>query len=171
MNNDYSLGDYDNSTIMNYYYQMDAQHYAPLSVGLDISLTLLPKIAVTTGVSVSIYKSKLSGYSQKVYYLGIPLKVELTTWHSNYISTWIGAGAKVDRQIYGKFDAFKLKDDTFNWSITGDVGIQYELLPQIGLFVEPELSYYFKPTSPTVLTYRTENPLMFTLGGGIRFNF
>jgi hypothetical protein len=156
---------------MDYYYQMEAHHYSPLSLGLDISLTLTPKIALTTGVSFSVYKSKLSSYVQKVYYLGVPFKIDIVTWHSDHISTWIGAGGKVDRQIYGKFDTFKLKDSSFHWSITSNIGIQYVLLPQIGLYFEPELSYYFKPSSPRVLTYRTENPLMVSLGGGIRFNF
>ena len=171
-NNDLSfLGNNFDSTIMDYYYQMEAHHYSPLSLGLDISLTLTPKIALTTGVSFSVYKSKLSSYVQKVYYLGVPFKIDIVTWHSDHISTWIGAGGKVDRQIYGKFDTFKLKDSSFHWSITSNIGIQYELLPQIGLYFEPELSYYFKPSSPRVLTYRTENPLMVSLGGGIRFNF
>ena len=144
-NNDLSfLGDNFDSTIMDYF---------------------------TTGVSFSVYKSKLSSYVQKVYYLGVPFKIDIVTWYSDHISTWIGAGGKVDRQIYGKFDTFKLKDSSFHWSITSNIGIQYELLPQIGLYFEPELSYYFKPSSPRVLTYRTENPLMVSLGGGIRFNF
>ena len=65
----------------------------------------------------------------------------------------------------------RLKDNTIHFSAIGDLGVQYRLLPNVGLFLQPEVSYYFKPTNPVLETYRTEHPLTFSLGVGARFSF
>ena len=72
--------------------------------------------------------------------------------------------------VYGKFGSDRVKDNTLNWSIVGDLGIQYDLTNNVGVFLAPEVSYYFKPENPVLQTYRTENPLMFTVGAGLRFS-
>ena len=125
---------------------------------------------------MSYYRSRFThvrGESkiQNAYYLGIPLRLDWVAWQSGPVSAWVGAGGKVDRLVYCKFGPATVKDNAFNWSATGVAGIQYELFPKVGLFLEPEVSYYFKPSDPVVQTYRTENPLMFSLGAGLRLGF
>lgn len=152
-----------------------ASHMIPFSIGLGLSFMIRQNLAFTTGVTGSVYHSKFSGtatsVSQRAYYLGVPIRLDWITWSHGPVSTWIGAGGKVDHLVYGKRDSKKLTDNSFHWSVTGDMGIQYEVFPGIGIFFEPEVSYYFKPEYSAILTYRTENPLMFSLGAGLRFNF
>ena len=156
-----------------------SQHVIPLSFGLDVSVSLLPRLALTSGIDLSLYRStftetKNTGgmqFRQRACYLGIPLRLDWTLWDQGRISAWLGAGAKADYLISGNFSDIRLKDDTIHWSAVGNLGVQYRLHPNVGLFLQPEVSYYFKPTSPAIQTYRTEHPLTFNLGVGARFAF
>ena len=149
-------------------------HSRPVSFGIDLSVPLTDRISVTSGADFTLYKSRVANgfekISQKAYYLGIPLRLEWTAWENGPASVWLGAGGKVDHLVWGKIGNETLSDDSFHWSATGVAGIQYELARGLGLFFQPEISYYFKPSSPAILTYRTENPLMFSLEAGLRIN-
>ena len=162
----------DGHEFVHYLHENDYSHFIPVSFGLDVSIALNPRMSLTTGAEVSLYSSKCSSlrhsYTQRAYYFGIPLRIDWIVWENGPVSAWLGVGGKVDRLIYGKMGSERLKDDSFNWSLTGDLGIQYEIIPNVGLFLEPEVSYYFKPGNPAFLTYRTENPLMFSIGAGLR---
>jgi hypothetical protein len=156
-----------------------SQHMIPLSFGLDVSVALLPRLALTSGIDLSLYRSVFTvtettggmQFHQRAYYLGIPLRLDWTLWDQGRFSAWLGAGGKADYLISGKFDELRLKDNTIHFSAVGDLGVQYRLLPNIGLFLQPEVSYYFKPADPVLETYRTEHPLTFSLGVGARFSF
>ena len=156
-----------------------SQHVIPLSFGLDISVPLLPKLALTSGIDLSLYRSTFtetvttSGvqFRQRACYLGVPLRLDWTLWDQGRLSAWLGAGAKADYLIFGRYGDLRLKDDTIHFSAIGDLGVQYRLLPNVGLFLQPEVSYYFKPATPVLETYRTEHPLTFSLGVGARFSF
>jgi RNA polymerase sigma-70 factor (ECF subfamily) len=56
------------------------------------------------------------------------------------------------------------------WSMGLGLGLQYDLTPNIGFFVEPSLQYYFKRSSD-VKTWNTEHPLSFSLPLGLRITF
>ena len=58
----------------------------------------------------------------------------------------------------------------WQWSLGTGLGLQYNLTPTLGLFVEPILQYYI-PTGTAVETYRTEHPFTFSLPLGIRFTW
>ena len=147
-------------------------HSVPVSFGIDVVIPLTERFSVTSGAELSLFKSRVSGtkesQTQKAYYLGIPLRLEWTAWEGGPASIWLGAGGKVDRLVWGRIGSSSLTDRTFHWSASGVAGIQYELLRGVGLFFQPEISYYFKPSSPAILTYRTENPLMLSLDAGFR---
>ena len=156
-----------------------SQHVIPLSFGLDVSVSLLPRLALTSGIDLSLYRSTFTEtentggkqFRQRACYLGIPLRLDWTLWDQGRISAWLGAGGKADYLVSGNFSDIRLKDDTIHWSAVGNLGVQYRLHPNVGLFLQPEVSYYFKPTSPAIQTYRTEHPLTFNLGVGARFAF
>ena len=156
-----------------------SQHVIPLSFGIDFSVSIRPRLALTSGIDLSLYRSTFTGtentggmqFGQQAYYLGIPLRLEWTLWDQGRTSAWLGAGGKADYLVYGKFGAGRFKDNTVHWSAVGDLGVQYRLHPNVGLFLQPEVSYYFKPSAPGVETYRTEQPLTFSLGAGVRFAF
>ena len=154
-------------------------HSIPFTFGFEASLPLRPQLQLSSGVELSIYLSDFSivkstttqDYAQKAYYLGVPLRLEWIFWQQDRFSAWIGAGGKIDYLVYGKLGDVRIKDNTWHYSVVGDMGLEYKLFPWVGLFLQPEISYYFKPSSPEVFTYRTEHPFCFTLGTGFRFFF
>ena len=56
------------------------------------------------------------------------------------------------------------------WSTTLGIGLQYDLTPHLGVYLEPSLQYFFDDGSD-MKTYRTEHPLCVTLPIGIRFRW
>ena len=155
-------------------FSIDGAHSIPVSFGIDVRVGLTSKIGLTSGIDLSRYRSRFNlgqtSVTQNAYYLGIPLRFDLTVWENGPVGAWIGGGGKVDRLVYGKLGPERIKDNALNWSIVGEFGAQYNLSDNIGIFLAPEVSYYFKPENPVLQTYRTENPLMFTVGIGLRFS-
>ena len=156
---------------------MTANHSLPFTVGLDIGLSISPRLSLVSGAEVSFYNSRFKGIltdqtaSQTACYLGLPLRLDWTVWRDGRFSAWLGAGGKVDRLVYGRFGDDKLQDNTFNWSAVANAGLRYDFLDNIGLYLAPELSWYFKPEDPAILTYRTDNPLMFSVNFGLAIGF
>ena len=169
----YEKWGYSNIAGSDHYFSKE--HLIPISAGLDFSITLTNWLSVTTGVEVTLFRSKFTtidkAYSQRAYYLGVPLRLDWTYLRQGPVTMWIGAGGQADRLVYCKFGDNRLKDNTFHWSVIAGAGVRYELFENVGLFLQPEVSYYFKPSSPAILTYRTDNPVMITLGAGVRFEF
>ena len=154
-----------------------SNHMIPLSFGVHFSYPILSKWALTSGVDITCYYSEITmaGYSerlaQRAYYLGVPIKMDVQIWREGRFSLWLGAGAQVNRCLYATLDGKRLMDRSWLWSAMVDCGIQYKVSKHLDLFVEPEVSYAFDSLTPGLLTYRTEHPLMFTVGAGLRFGF
>ena len=56
------------------------------------------------------------------------------------------------------------------WSVDGGVGIQYQLSPSVGIFIEPGIHYYFNDGGH-LNTIRKDHPVNFTLPMGIRWTY
>ena len=151
-------------------------HSIPLSFGVDISYPLTQRLAITSGIEAEVFKSEFSSrvnqatLSQKAVYLGIPLRLEWRFWQAGRFSSWIGAGGKVDRCIYARLGKEDIRDNAFNWSLVTNAGLRYGLTDNVGLYVAPQITWFLKPEDPAILTYRTQNPLMFTVNAGLRFD-
>jgi len=151
-------------------------HSIPLSFGVDISYPLAQCLAITSGIEMEVFKSEFSSLvsqttlTQRAIYLGIPLRLEWSFWQAGRFSSWIGAGGKVDRCIYARLGKEDIRDNGFNWSLVTNAGVRYSLTDNVGLYIAPQLSWFLKPEDPAILTYRTQNPLMFTVNVGLRFN-
>ena len=133
-------------------------------------------MALTSGLELSIYNSvrtipSLGEQRQRVHYLGIPLKADWVAWQAGRFSAWLGAGGKVDRCVRARVNDKAVQDNTLNWSVMADASLQFALTKNLGLYIQPEVSWYFKPADPVLQTYRTEHPLMFTVGAGLRIGF
>lgn len=157
---------------------VSSYHSIPLSFGLHVSYLFHPRFTLTSGMELTGYNSDISFSSQpehlvdqRAYYLGLPLKVDGLIWSGGRFSSWLGAGAKVDRCVYATLEGKRVKENTFHWSAMADMSIQYELSEHLNLFLEPTLTHSFKSKNPGLQTYRTEHPLMFTVGAGLRIDF
>ena len=61
-------------------------------------------------------------------------------------------------------------DVPIQWSMSIGLGIQYDLTPHLGIYMEPSLQYFFNDGS-NLNSYRTEHPLSITLPIGLRFHW
>ena len=76
------------------------RHSLPLSFGLEISYFPASRLALTSGLELSVYNSVFTvpffgEQRQRVHYLGIPLKADWVAWQAGRFSAWLGAGGKV----------------------------------------------------------------------------
>lgn len=145
-------------------------HSIPISIGLDVSVGLNDRFSLTTGLELSQYSSRISTIDQKAIYLGIPLRVDYTLLNVSRFSSWLGIGGKVDYMIFGILGKERLFDKSLYWSLLSNVGVQYDFMKNIGVFISPSISYCFQPPEPKVITYRTEKPWMFNLSAGLKFS-
>lgn len=161
---------------------LSADHSIPITFGVDLSFPINQRLAITSGVEMSSYKSVFTEIiykqsltqnrylTQNALYLGIPLRIDWSFWQGGKFSAWIGAGGKVDRCVYARLDGEDIRDKDFNFSALADAGILYDFLEYLGIYLAPEVSWYFKPDNPSILTYRTEHPFALTINVGLRLN-
>ena len=68
------------------------------------------------------------------------------------------------------FDKESSLDVPCQWSMSLGLGIQYDLTPHLGIYMEPSLQYFYDDDS-NLKSYRTEHPLSITLPLGLRFHW
>ena len=151
-----------------------AIHYLPLKLGLSARFPVSERISITTGLDYSWYKSSftysLSGEkAQNAHYLGIPVRLDWTLASGKWLDVYLGGGVEGDWCIGATLAGERIAKDGFSASLLGAGGIQFNPTKHVGLYVEPQLSWTFTPGNPVFETYRTQNPLMFSLAAGLRF--
>ena len=60
-----------------------------------------------------------------------------------------------------------MQKDRSQWSVGGALGVQYNIIPQLGLYVEPGIKYYFDNGS-NIRNYFKYRPTNFNLQIGLR---
>ena len=171
-------------------YDSIAHHHMPLTIGLMLNCKLDSHWQLGIGLRYQRMTSDmLSGNTyislsqhQKVQYLAIPVSVSWYYPLGRRFSTYLSASAAVNLPLRSSLESVYLMngkeiDPTtehihpgVQWSTGLGLGLQYDLTPNIGFFVEPSLQYYFKRSSD-VKTWNTEYPLSFTLPLGLRITF
>ena len=75
----------------------------------------------------------------------------------------------IEKCVSAKFGSRAMDEPGVQWSVLGAAGAQYDLGGLVGLYFEPEVSYYFTETD--LRTSRTDSPLALTLRLGVRLSF
>ena len=170
-------------------------HEHPLTLQLSLSRQLDSHWSLSTGLSYTYMKSTFQGgnentlihRTQKLQYLGIPLRLNYKLMGGRRWSLYTSGGLQLDLPVSGKLstqyiyggpsadiDTSPAIQTTINapwqWSIGIGAGLQYEIVPHLKVYLEPSLNYYV-PSSDAVETYRTEHPLDLSLPLGIRFTW
>ena len=165
-------------------------HEKPITFGLSLTKTLNDRWSIETGVQYSLLRSSFtmgSGMnsiqkSQKIHYIGIPVKLSYRIVDYKRLSAYGSVGAAMNIPIKGRVkqelvtDTMSMHMSSWNvsppvqWSVNASVGVQYELAPGLSLYLEPTLNYYI-PTGSSTHTIWTEHPFSFTMPMGIRFTW
>lgn len=169
-------------------------HKMPVKIGASIRYDFNKFLGIESGLTYSFLSSDLktgkegavSGWSkgiQSMHYLGIPLNLSFNIFSSRYFNAYITAGGlmekcvrgslKTDEYLDGKYhgsSSTALKQKGLQWSVNGAAGIQVNILPQLGLYMEPGVSHHFSNNSK-VRTIYSDKPTDFSLSFGLRYTF
>ena len=88
-----------------------------------------------------------------------------------WLDVYLGCGFEGEFCLKAALDGTPISKDRFGLSLLGAGGLQLNLNERTGLYLEPQISWRLPSDSHMLKTYRSENPLMFSLTGGLRFSF
>ena len=151
-------------------------HKQPISAGFSIRKNLRKDFSVETGLvytflaSDILYEGAAQETSQKLHYLGIPLRANWNFVDKNKFTFYVSAGGTVEKCIYGKMGSEDLSVDPLQLSVLAAIGAQYNIGKHFGIYLEPGISYFFDDGSG-IRTIRTDNPCNFTLQAGLRLSY
>lgn len=160
-------------------YSQTKHHYHPMSFGLSVGYNLTPRLTLTTGMvytyASSDFTSSAAGddivETQRLHYIGIPLNVKYKVWGNSAIHTYATAGCQADFNVSAKMHTGDITTDAdkdrTQWSVGGAVGVQYNIIPRMGIYAEPGMRYYIDNKS-SVETIFKEKKLNFNLQLGVR---
>ena len=165
------------------------KHRLPVRVGLNVAYRLTDRLSVESGVSYTRLSSDMkdgtknnySSSSQKLDYIGVPLNVKYRAFGYRRLSVYASAGLLTEKCVSGKttheyvisgekkkHEAEDVAAKPWQLSVNAALGAQFDVLSNVGVYVEPGVSYYFDDRSPLSTIYK-EKPLNFNLNLGVRY--
>lgn len=165
------------------------KHRLPVCVGLNVAYRLTDRLSVESGVSYTRLSSDMkdgtkdnySSGSQKLDYIGVPLNVKYRAFGYRRLSVYASAGLLTEKCVSGKttheyvisgekkkHEAEDVAAKPWQLSVNAALGAQFDVLRNVGVYVEPGVSYYFDDRS-TLSTIYKEKPLNFNLNLGVRY--
>lgn len=169
-------------------------HKMPVKLGLTARYAFINLLGIESGLTYSLLQSAIkrgsesttgawSNSDQTLHYLGVPLNLTFNFLNSRYINIYASAGGmmefgvkgsiKTTDHINGSMTASHQNSITpkgLLWSVNATAGVQVNVLPSIGIYVEPGMSHHFKNDRQPRSSY-TDKPTNFALGFGLRYTF
>ena len=155
--------------------------YQPISFGLSVNIPISSGFSVSSGVVytrlrsdfTSIANSLVYERQQTLHYVGIPLTVQYNVWQWRGLNVYATAGGQADFNVKAcvttEGSETKLEKDDLQWSVNAAAGVQYNFIPQLGIYVEPGIKHYFDNGSH-IRNFFKHRPTNFNLQVGLRLN-
>jgi len=157
-------------------------HHRPISYGLTLSYPLTKRLSLTLGVIYTklasdftqIMRSQKVEQEQTLHYVGIPIGLNYQLWALKGFRAYASAGTlaywNVATHLVTEGVTQELPKDRMQWGINGSIGAQYDIVPLLGLYVEPGLSYY-PDNGSRLQNFFKDKPWNMSLQVGLRINF
>ena len=169
-------------------------HKMPVKLGLTARYAFSNLLGIESGLTYSLLQSDIkrgsesttgswSNSEQTLHYLGVPLNLTFNFLNSKYVDVYASAGGMMEFGVKG---SIKTTDHLHNsmtsthqnaitskgllWSVNATAGVQVNVLPSLGIYVEPGMSHHFKNDRQPRSSY-TDRPTNFALGFGLRYTF
>ena len=155
--------------------------YQPISFGLSLNIPISSGFSVSSGIVytrlrsdfTSIANSLVYERQQTLHYVGIPLTVQYNVWQWRGLNVYATAGGQADFNVKAcvttEGSETKLEKDDLQWSVNAAAGVQYNFIPQLGIYVEPGIKHYFDNGSH-IRNFFKHRPTNFNLQVGLRLN-
>ena len=162
-----------------YTYTDSYRHNLPIAVGVSARFYISDRMTLNTGLNYTKYISRRGKYYHKTgehtrveqcaHYLGVPLRFDWIASAKPYFNFYMGAGVQIDKCVYAVIENERLYENQILFSFSGVMGFQVNIMPLVGIYFEPEVSY--NVNKGTIETLRSDLKLMVSARGGLRFNF
>jgi len=171
----------EESPVWLYNYEERQKHHQPVSLGLTVKIPISSAFSLSSGVVYTRLRSDfsniLNGYSleqkQTLHYIGIPLSGQYLLWRLRSLSVYAVVGGQVDFNVKAEYISsgteIDFERDRTQWSVQGALGLEYDIIPQLGVYAEPGVKYYFDNGSH-VRNFFKDKPTNFNLQLGLRLN-
>ena len=177
---------------LNQYADSRVTHKMPVKVGLSVNVPLTSRLSLHTGLNYTLLSSEIvsgtdnSYYQtdQTLHYVGLPVGVSYAFLNTRYIDLYGSAGIEIDKCVKGlqttdfnANNAFKAQVETEEnigksvWQSSANVslGFQFNIVPTVGIYAEPGVTYYPSDGS-SLLTVWRDKPWQFSLQVGLRLS-
>ncbi|MDR1436915.1 MAG: PorT family protein [Candidatus Symbiothrix sp.] len=164
-------------------------HYTPVSFGLTFKKELNSTFALESGLVYTFLASKFKNSGPErdallqLHYLGIPLNLHARIYGNRHQgwNVYFSAGGMLEKGILSHYSqneyySGSVINTTVNQNIKGlqgslnvSFGIDYKLVKDFSIYLEPKIYYYLENTQP--MSARTKNPLIIGINAGIRYNW
>ena len=157
------------------YGESSFRHHQPLSFGIAVRKEFAHGLSLESGVNYTLLRSDVrmqytsDDVAQKLHFIGVPLRFYWQFLERGRFSLYMGAGGMVEKCVSARLGSETVDEPGVQWSALAAVGAQYRVGGMVGLYFEPEGSYYFTETG--LRTSRTDSPLTLTLRLGVRLSF
>lgn len=169
-------------------------HKMPVKLGLTARYAFTNLLGIESGLTYSLLQSDIqrgsesttgawSSSDQTLHYLGVPLNLTFNFLNSRYVDVYASAGGMMEFGVKGSIKTtdhlHKSMTSTHQnaitpkgllWSVNATAGVQVNVLPSLGIYVEPGMSHHFKNDRQPRSSY-TDKPTNFALGFGLRYTF
>ncbi len=177
----------DNALLMSSYplqlanYREAHHHNIPVSVGVTASYAFGKRLALATGL---VYTRAASDFTQSsgsdeisetqtLHYIGVPLAASYKVFSTGRLHGYVTAGAQADFNVSATLKttgvSVGIKKDRPQFSVNAAVGVEYDIIPQLGLYAEPGVRYYIDNKSQIDNIFK-DKPCNFSMQVGLRFN-
>lgn len=162
-------------------YSEKKKHYMPLSFGLSVGYGLNDRVMLNTGlvytrtVTDITRTSVVDSHNERrtLHYVGIPFGVGYRLWSTGALKVYATAGGQVDFNVTAtsreEDNESHLDKDRLQWSVGAAAGVEYDFVPNLGVYVEPGAKYYIKNGSGVDNIFK-DKPFNFSLQIGLRYN-
>lgn len=170
----------------------ESTYGVPFTIGIGIRTYILPRLSFGTGLDYSLLTRTFSGKYTKVSdlgiieqeetgsvfhsmsYLGIPLNIYYDVISSKKIDFYVYGGGEAEYCVANNYRLYANPDINYSspvkklqYSVGLGLGVEFSLGKSLGLYIDPEVKYYFHCNQPK--NVRTEKPFMINFNAGLRF--
>lgn len=169
-------------------------HKMPVKLGLTARYAFTNLLGIESGLTYSLLQSDIkrgsesttgawSSSDQTLHYLGVPLNLTFNFLNSRYVDIYASAGGMMEFGVKGSIKTTDHLNNSMTsthqnaitpkgllWSVNATAGVQVNVLPSLGIYVEPGMSHHFKNDRQPRSSY-TDKPTNFALGFGLRYTF
>lgn len=169
-------------------------HKMPVKLGLTARYAFTNLLGIESGLTYSLLQSDIkrgsesttgawSNSEQTLHYLGVPLNLTFDFLNTRYVNIYAAAGGMMELGVKGSIQTTDHLNNSMTsthqnaitpkgllWSVNATAGVQVNVLPSLGIYVEPGMSHHFKNDRQPRSSY-TDKPTNFALGFGLRYTF